>query len=292
MENFFGSIHTHVMRRWIVAFSLLLVPCSVRAVGTLEYLVDDADRIEESIESSETESSWDVEDSSGMQGDVLFPVPVSVDQDRRGSGEEVETTVVRIRVDGVPFDLSDVPRDSWFAPYVRSAADAGILSGYRGQDGRPLGLYGPADAVTIEQIAKIAMVAAGTDRSTCGSSLLSTTAIGRWSQEYIRCAEKLQWSVFADGTVDVLRPATRSEVIATMLQAFGVEFAASDEAPFTDVDSSTEFRAAIVRAYGDHVVGGYTDEAGEPTGLFGPHDPVNRAEVAKIVMLAKEIYGN
>jgi hypothetical protein len=65
----------------------------------------------------------------------------------------------------------------------------------------------------------------------------------------------------------------------------------SDASPFGDIDSSVEFRPAIITAYEDHIVGGYTDANGTATGTFGPADPVNRAEIAKIIVLAEEVYG-
>lgn len=97
--------------------------------------------------------------------------------------------------------------------------------------------------------------------------------------------------MYADGSVDLLRPATRAEVVVTLLQAFGVELVAIDATPFADIDSSTEFRSAILRAHEDRIVSGYADAEGNPTGRFGPLDAVNLAEVAMIVILARELYG-
>ena len=283
------------MRRFALLCSLLLLPASVIAADSLEYLLDDAERFEEELKRMETETLWDASEDAEMQSSELLPVSDEAEEDKTETREALSdegTMFVRIKVDGVPVDLSDVPKDTLFAPYVRSAAETGIISGYRGEDGLPLGLYGPADPVTIEQIAKIALIASGADQSSCGSTLLNSAAAGRWSEIMIQCAEHLQWAVFADGSVDPLRPATRAEVVVTMLQAFGVEIRSTDAAPFTDVDSSTEFRSAIITAYEDHVVGGYTDAEGSATGKFGPTDSVNRAEVAKIVVLAGVIYGN
>ncbi|TSC57519.1 MAG: Uncharacterized protein Greene041662_942 [Candidatus Peregrinibacteria bacterium Greene0416_62] len=281
------------MRRLMIPALLLFIPALALAADSLEYLLDDAERFEEELHRMETETSWDAEENTGMQSSELFPVSAEeeADQDEVRKEPEDGSMFVRIKVDGVPLDLSDVPKDSWFSPYVRAAAQAGIVTGYRDEKGMLRGLYGPADSVTIEQIAKIALVASGVDRSTCKITLLNVVGKGTWSEEYLRCAEHFHWAVFSDGSVDPLRPATRAEVVVTMLQAFGVEIHSTDAAPFTDVDSSTEFRSAILTAYDDHVVGGYSDSEGNATGKFGPTDSVNRAEVAKIVVLAKEIYG-
>ncbi|OGJ57678.1 hypothetical protein A2881_04205 [Candidatus Peribacteria bacterium RIFCSPHIGHO2_01_FULL_55_13] len=279
------------MRRFVLISSLVVLPVLAIAADSLEYLIDDADRLKEELDRMETEQAWDASDAADMESADLIPDPGLATEDAGRAGEALkEGMYVRIKIDGVPVDLTDVPKDIWFAPYVRSAADAGIVSGYRGENGLPLGLYGPADPVTIEQVAKIAFLASGAPLSDCGSELLNVAVEERWSEEYFRCAEKLQWAVFSDGTVDPLRPATRDEVVVTMLQAFKVMIRDSEATPFTDLDSS-EFRAAIVTAYEDHVIGGYTDAEGNSTGKFGPEDSVNRAEVAKIVVLAMDVYG-
>lgn len=281
------------MRRFALIFVLLVLPVSVIAANSLEYLLDDAERFEEELKRMDQQMQWNQTDDTEAQSADIIPEALGGETKEERSGEAAEEGMfVRIKIDGVPVDLTDVAKDTWFAPYVRSAAETGIVSGYRGEDGRPLGLYGPADPVTIEQIAKIALSAAGVDRDSCGSIFLNAAGKGRWSEEYLRCSEHLQWTVFADGSVDPLRPATRAEVVITMLQAFGVEIRSTDAAPFTDVDSSTEFRSAIITAAEDHVVGGFSDAEGNVTGKFGPTDSVNRAEVAKIVTLAQEVYGD
>ena len=58
-----------------------------------------------------------------------------------------------------------------------------------------------------------------------------------------------------------------------------------------DVTDSTLFSSAIFTAYADRIVSGETDASGNPTGYFFPERPVNRAEVAKIVSLALQVYG-
>ncbi len=291
MENIAGSCILWLMRAFVIAVLLLSPITTSFAADGLEYLMDDADRFEEDLLRMQQQADWDTDDRKDLSSSDLLPVDASAPSGERIVEESNDLPFVRIRIDGIPIDLSDVPRDGWFAPYVRAAADSGIVSGYRSVDGRPLGLFGPADAVTIEQLAKIAANAAGIDRSACGQDILNIGAKGRWSEEYLRCAESLRWAVYADGSVDPARPATRMEVVVTVLQAYGVTFRDSDATPFTDVDSSIEFRTAIITAYEDHIVGGYTDASGAPTGKFGPADPVNRAEIAKIIVLSEEVYG-
>ncbi len=277
----------------LLAIALLVcIPTTFSfAADSLEYLVDDIDRFDEDLLRMDQQADWDTGDRKDLSSSDLLPVDASTVEVDRTSGDVGDSPFVQIRIDGVSVDLSDVPRDGWFAPYVRAAADSGIISGYRSEDGRPLGLFGPADSVTIEQLAKIVSVAAGIDRSACAKTILNTAAKGTWSEEYLRCAETLHWTVFADGSVEPTRPANRAEVVVTVLQAYGVTFRDSDASPFSDVDSSSEFRSAIITAHEDHIVGGYTDANGSATGAFGPNDSINRAEIAKIIVLAEEVYG-
>ena len=48
---------------------------------------------------------------------------------------------------------------------------------------------------------------------------------------------------------------------------------------------------AIETAANDGIVSGYADAEGNATGLFKPLDFVNRAEVAKMITLALQVYG-
>ncbi|MEK7563793.1 MAG: S-layer homology domain-containing protein, partial [Patescibacteria group bacterium] len=162
------------MRKFVLMTGLVLLPILAVAADSLEYLIDDAERFEEELDRMETEREWDASDAADMESADLIPDPGLATEDAGRAGEALEKGMyVRIKIDGVPVDLTDVPKDTWFAPYVRSAADAGIVSGYRGENGLPLGLYGPADPVTIEQVAKIAFIASGTPISDCGSELLN-----------------------------------------------------------------------------------------------------------------------
>jgi hypothetical protein len=244
----------------------------------LQYFVDQQDALENE-EQAET-------------SDELFP-PLA--EGEEGAEEdrtyEEDPIFVTIRVDGVPVVLSDVERSSWFAPYVRSIADMDIISGYRDAVGRPLGAFGPGDDVTVEQLAKIALLAAGTNVERCEGDVLNPMAQESWSEAYIRCAEQLGWVLFSDGTVKLDRPAQRNEVVVTIMQALRAPFDDFTGGVFEDVDTSTEFAAAIETAAHKGIVAGYADEQGNPTGLFGPQDPVNRAEATKIVTLALQVFG-
>lgn len=225
----------------------------------------------------------------------LFPLPYTATGSQRPAGGLQNTSLSYLVVDigSQHLELRDVPRDSWFAPYVRAAAELGIISGYRNPDGSPTGEFKPENPVTIEEVAKMAVTSAAIDAQSCPVSK-NITASGSWSASYIGCAEQRQWGVFGDGTVDVKRPATRAEVVFTILQAMGAQGAAMTGSGwttgFSDVPSSMPFAIAIARAKQDNIISGYAGDDGVPTGIFGPQDPVKRAEIAKITALAIQVY--
>lgn len=222
----------------------------------------------------------------------LFPddgTPIAAE---RGGELEEFSDFVQFRIDGVPYVFKDVPVIAWFAPYVRDVAERAVVSGYRDANGVPLGIFGPERNVTLEELAKMAVQASKTDLSACPEVPLNPKAKGQWSAPYVSCAEQQAFAVYADGAVDLKRNATRSEVVITVLQAFGRSVNDQTVTSFKDVNSSTPFGTAIGQAVADGIVSGYTDQAGNPTGLFGPMNPVNRAEIAKIISRSISIYAN
>jgi hypothetical protein len=197
--------------------------------------------------------------------------------------------VVVLYIGNIPYALKDVPLQAWFAPYVGDMVDRGIVTGYKDARGTPTGLFGPERNVSMEELAQMSVVAAGIGAG-CGEPR-NVAAKGTWSAGAVACAEQHGFALYGDGTVDIKRPATRAEVVMTVLQAFGAPLRDMTAAgPFTDVTPSTLFSSAISTAVQDGIVSGYTDTTGKLTGLFGPDKPVNRAEVSKMLSLALQKY--
>lgn len=208
------------------------------------------------------------------------------------SASASESPFVTLQWNAEQIPLTDVPLASWFAPYVRDAVERGVVSGYTDASGRPSGTFGPERPVSVEEVAKMALLVSGHSTSGCPSKARNAGAAGRWSLPFISCAESLGWTIYSDGTVDVSRPALRQEVVLTVLEAFGVTpQSLTGINPFSDVTAATQFASSILRAAADGIIGGYTDASGRPTGQFGPDRTITRAEIAKVLSLARQLYG-
>lgn len=223
---------------------------------------------------------------------VSFSVKVScaaADAIRARLNVEAEAYLT-IDVDGRKVTLRDVPRESWFASFVFTAARQNVLAGYSDAQGEPTGYFGPGNAVSVAELSKIAHRLAGLPPASASTLPRNRNARGKWFTPFIASAEERGWVIFLDGTIDPARAATRGEVLVTILQALDVPLQWPQGKSFTDVSHSTPYAAAIETAAAAEVVAGRTGAEGEPTGTFDPFDPVTRAEMAKIISRAIEVY--
>ncbi|MBI3336539.1 S-layer homology domain-containing protein [Candidatus Peregrinibacteria bacterium] len=208
-------------------------------------------------------------------------------QQKEQSGGETHVTVTS--EEGTALVFNDVPQITWFAYSVYTVARLGIMSGYRDLDGNLTGNYGPGNFVTIAELAKIAHKIASIEPSTSRRPL-NSRARDQWFSPYVASAEQLGWTIFIDTDIDPGRPATRGEVLVTLLQTLDIPLRWQKGDVFEDVQPRTPYAGAIETAAHDEIVSGHTDEFGMPLRTFGPQDPVNRAEMAKILSKILEIY--
>lgn len=230
-----------------------------------------------------------LEERSRITFDVTMSCK-SADILRERETEPDQQEFVSVMVDGVDVTLRDVPQNTWFTPFVFRAAKLNIVSGYKNERGEPSGEFGPDRPVTIGELAAMTQRAAGLHPEDASGIPENRSAQGTWAAPFVAYAEQNGWTVFADATVDIGRPATRGEVVMTLLQAFDIPLRWAKGGMFTDVTARTVFAAAVETAAGDGLVGGYVDEEGELTGLFGPADGVTRAQAAKILITAIDTY--
>ena len=196
--------------------------------------------------------------------------------------EQEQFDFVTVTIQEEQVILEDVPIDRWYAPFISKVAKAKILTGYSDRYGNPSGTFGPGDNVNIAQLVKVAHEAAGVDENKVRVSVQNERAKGQWYELYFASAESLWWDVYRDRRIDPARPATRAEVIVTLLRAFDAPRVWPKGKTFGDISPRDAYAAAIETAAADGLI-----DAG---GNFRPNDPINRAELAKIVSNAIELY--
>ncbi len=182
---------------------------------------------------------------------------------------------------------SDVPVDEWYAPYVSQVITDGFAQGYKNSDGVLTGEFGVANNITRAEMLKMALEAAEKKPGIETAQLRNQSAKNTWASPYVGLAEKMQLTVFS-ATADVNVPATRGEVVQTILQAMGITIG-NNTADYTDVPKTHKYSSAIAAATFFGVVQGDANSDGTPAGTFRPEDPINRAEVAKMIALAAKL---
>jgi len=195
---------------------------------------------------------------------------------------------VQVIVGGESITLKDVPQSAWYATYVQQAAEAGIVSGYKDSQGKLMGEFGPTNTITIAEALKIAVESAGYSEEIYGSVIDS--GVNHWSAAYVSVANAEGFEVISPRTrLDSV--ATRAEVAALITSAFDVDTETPIGSRYDDVTFSTDYGFSVEALSRDEVLSGDTDIEGKATGTFRPTEPINRAEVAKIAMVARAKYG-
>lgn len=196
-----------------------------------------------------------------------------------------------IVADGKDVQLQDVQQSDWFSQYVFEAAKRNILSGYRDAAGNPTGTFGPGNNVTVAELGKIAHRMAGISEDAFKNTAPKNgSGANQWFSPFLASSENRGWIIYAAGTIDPVRPATRGEVLVTLMQAFDVPLKWQKGNVFTDVPATHPYAAAIETAANDKVVAGRMGADGKSTGLFDPEAPITRAEIAKIITTILDTY--
>jgi hypothetical protein len=197
--------------------------------------------------------------------------------------EDVDFSDVIEQLDDIAGTVfTDTDDNAWYAPYVASLTDWGVVSGYRDASGKSTGKFGPGNPVTVAEVLKMSIEAANIDESECDKPTYHSQAPGHWAEAYVGCAEQLKVRVFAPNYVAALdRPAQRAEVLTIVHDIFGDQVP-SLYAQYNDTENH-RFEADIAYASLLSVVSGDTNSAGQSTNTFRPNDPINRAEAAKVL---------
>ena len=204
-------------------------------------------------------------------------------EERLARETEKSLTHVTLTIRGETVTFDDVPMEEWFATHVHNVIRTGVMSGYKDERGDHTGQFGPGHFVTIAQLVKVAHELAGIDEQKVRGTLNNKNAEGTWFEKYYLSAEQQSWHVFRDHWQDPARLASRAEVIVTFMQALDVPRVWPKGIMFRDVDPFTPYGASIETAATDGIVSA-------DTGAFRPNDPINRAELAKILNLSIQTY--
>jgi len=197
---------------------------------------------------------------------------------------------IQVIIKGETVVFRDVPQTAWFATYVQQAAEAGIVNGYEDGQNHYTGRFGPENSVTVAEALKIAVEGAGYDAPLYGA-MIDSGVRSHWASPYVSVAKAEGFSVSTRNS-HLDRPATRAEVAEIFTSAFDVDINVQNVGNlYRDVPESTTNAASIEALSRDDVVSGDTDVNGQATGTFRPLDPINRAEVVKIVINARMKYG-
>lgn len=199
------------------------------------------------------------------------------------NGTDGSSPYLTVTVGNNQMTFKDIQKTDWFAAQVSAVVRAGVMSGYKDGSGNLTGEFGPGNSVTVAELAHIAHQVAGIPETSLQAAK-NPLAQDAWFAGTIASAEELGWTIYADGTIDPTRPATRGEVLVTLLQAFNVPLSWQKGNVFSDVPLPTPYAAAIETAAKLGIVAG--TQTGSGTTLFHPVDPINRAEMSKILATA------
>ncbi|MBI1812436.1 S-layer homology domain-containing protein [Candidatus Peregrinibacteria bacterium] len=184
--------------------------------------------------------------------------------------------------------FDDVPRDAWFAPFVYKVTRFGIMSGYRDASGNLTGHFGSSAPVTLAELAKITHSVLGIDEDEYSGIPDNPSARAKWYSNYVVSAEKRDWRIYSDPTLSLDRPATRAEILVTLLQVMDTPLQWPKGSVFKDVTRRTRYASAVETAAAMGFVSGKANASGKQTGFFGPEEPVTRAEFSKILTVVME----
>lgn len=182
--------------------------------------------------------------------------------------------------------FSDVITTQWYAPYVATLIFEGVAEGYKDQEGNLTGEFGIANPITRAEVLKMALQAAKLPSGQALPPPRNQSAQNTWASSYVSTAESLSLTVFTSD-INVHIPATRGEVVQTVLEVMELPLnVQSDRIAniFTDLPESHPYYSAILSAYVFGIVNG---DDGATT--FRPDDPMNRAEVSKIIAVVREV---
>ncbi len=171
-------------------------------------------------------------------------------------------------------EFTDITAYDWAQEAISELAEKGIINGMSE------GIFYPEGNVTYEQLAKMTVLAFGSDINLPDTPTFDDVAEDRWSYEYVEKAKK--WFDINGTSFNPAENAPRWEVAGAVVRALGLK--AENPAVFSDSDDMTEEMQEIAAAAQEHGI-----MTGYPDGTFAPMKEVSRAETAVILHRAMSL---
>lgn len=186
---------------------------------------------------------------------------------------------------GVAFaqTFNDVPTDAWYFDFVEQLVDDGVISK---KDN-----YNPSATLNRAELVKMVIEAIDGKSGTDLPDVPTFTDVSKdaWYFEYVEPAVQLN---IVEGYKDAQGNLTglfgpsdtvnRAQAIKVLVEAFGISEDTRELKSFPDVPSDAWFAGYVQTAYNQSILDGY------PDGTFRPGVPVNRAEIAKLIINAQD----
>ena len=155
----------------------------------------------------------------------------------------------------------DVAPDAWYADYVETLAERGVVNGY--QDG----LFRPQNTVTWGEALKLVLLSAGFPEQTAREG-------GHWASGYLDYAEGKNYPVA--GADALGRAVTRDEIADLCAAALELRATNTAQPAFADTD-----RTAVLALYEAGITEGSVDADGQR--LYKGADAISRAEMCAVL---------
>lgn len=195
----------------------------------------------------------------------------------------------------MPFPFKDirdfriVSNNRWYSRFVTKAWKEGVVVGYSKTFpdetvAKSNNLFGPGNPVLRCEILKMVILASG--RNVEANPICTCTGVNNteWPYPFICRALQLGWiTTQSDCPFNQYENATRGFVAYLIAKARGMDSQYSVRSePFADVPESHQYYLHIMYCKDNNIFAGY------PDGNFRPEQPINRAEAAKVTMVAFE----
>ena len=175
--------------------------------------------------------------------------------------------------------LLDLDASAWYAPFVKDLLERKVVAGY------PDRTYRPGNSLNRAEIAKIVVELFELSMPTSvTANPFPDVDKAAWFAPYVAAAKSAgAVGGYPDGSFRPSGVVNRAEAMKMILTASGADIPTSTDSSFGDVSADDWFAKFVNFANSQNIVAGYGD------GSFRPGNQINRAEIAKIASLAKQI---